>query len=395
LKKTIREKAEAISDQLVEIRRDLHEHPEIGLQETRTSAIVAEKMNQLGLDVKTGIGGTGVAGLLTGGSPGRTIAIRADMDALPIKEDTGLAFASKNNGVMHACGHDGHVAMALGAARILSEMRDELEGNIKFIMQPAEENSGGASSLVEEGILEDPKVDAIIALHIGTIESPGKLTIIEGPFGASSAVFMISINGKGGHSSEPHECIDPIHVATHAIMAIQTMIPRTLDARDPVVVSICSIQSGTAFNVIPDSVHLGGTVRTLSDRHHDEMPERLEEVVRGITATFGASYDFTYIQVTPVPANEPEMTRLMRGVAEELWGAENVVLDTDGPYMASEDYSHYLQKILGVMGFLGARNEDGTPYPPHHPKFDFDERCLPRGAELLAATAIKFLNGKL
>jgi amidohydrolase len=393
LKKRIREKAETLSDRLVEIRRDLHENPEIGLEEIRTSAIAAEELSRLGLEVKTGIGSTGVAGLLTGGSPGRTIAIRADMDALPIKEDTGLAYASKNDGVMHACGHDGHVAMALGAASILAEIRADIKGNVKFIMQPAEESYGGAKEMVEEGVLEDPRVEAIIALHIDTREPPGKLTIKAGPIGASAAVFMISINGKGGHGSEPHECIDPIHVATHAIAAIQTMIPRTLDARDPVVVSVCSIQSGTAFNVIPESVHFGGTVRTLSDKRREEMPEKLEEVVRGITSTFGAGYDFAYIQGAPVPANEPEMTRLMERVAAELWGAESVV-DMGMPHMGAEDYSYYMQKVPGVMGMLGARKENGTVYPPHHPKFDFDERCLPRGAELLAATAIEFLNGK-
>jgi amidohydrolase len=367
LKKRIREKAETLSDRLVEIRRDLHENPEIGLEEIRTSAIAAEELSRLGLEVKTGIGSTGVAGLLTGGSPGRTIAI--------------------------TCGHDGHVAMALGAASILAEIRADIKGNVKFIMQPAEESYGGAKEMVEEGVLEDPRVEAIIALHIDTREPPGKLTIKAGPIGASAAVFMISINGKGGHGSEPHECIDPIHVATHAIAAIQTMIPRTLDARDPVVVSVCSIQSGTAFNVIPESVHFGGTVRTLSDKRREEMPEKLEEVVRGITSTFGAGYDFAYIQGAPVPANEPEMTRLMERVAAELWGAESVV-DMGMPHMGAEDYSYYMQKVPGVMGMLGARKENGTVYPPHHPKFDFDERCLPRGAELLAATAIEFLNGK-
>jgi amidohydrolase len=394
LKKIIREKAEAISDWLVEIRRDLHEYPEIGLEETRTSAIVAEKLIQLGLDVKTGIGGTGLAGFLEGGTPGRIIAIRADMDALPIEEDTGLPFASKNQGVMHACGHDGHVAMALGAARILSEMRENVKGGVKFIMQAAEENYGGAKDMVEEGVLEDPTVDAIIALHISTIESPGKLIIKPGPIESSAGVFMISVNGKGGHSSTPQACVDPIHIAAHIITTLQTMIPRMLDARDPVVLSVCSIQGGTAFNVIPDSVHFGGTVRTLSDSRQAEMPEKMEEIVRGITATFGADYDFTYIQGAPVTANEPAMTTLMQEAAAELWGAENV-LDMGIPHMGSEDYSYYLQQVPGVMGLLGARKEGGTAYPSHHPKFDFDERCLPRGAELLAATAIKFLHGKL
>jgi amidohydrolase len=205
---------------------------------------------------------------------------------------------------------------------------------------------------------------------------------------------MVSVNGKGGHSSTPQACVDPIHIAAHIITTLQTMIPRTLDARDPVVLSVCSIQGGTAFNVIPESVHFGGTVRTLSDKRQAEMPRKMEEIIRGVTSTFGASYDFNYIQGAPVTANEAGMTRLMTEAAEELWGAENV-LDMGLPHMGSEDYSYYLQKVPGVMGLLGARTESEKVYPSHHPKFDFNESCLPRGAELLAATAIKFLNGKL
>ena len=393
MRETIGQKARDMADWLVEIRRDLHEHPEIGMQETRTAGKVAEILEGLGLSVKTGVGITGVVGMLEGASEGRTIAIRADMDALPIEEETGLPFASKNQGAMHACGHDGHTAMALGAARILSEMRADLQGGVKFIMQPAEENYGGARDLVEEGVLDDPSVDAIIALHINTGDDVGKLVIKSGPIGASADAFMISINGKGGHGSEPQGCIDPIHIAAHAITSIQTMIPRSLDARDPVVVSVCSIQGGTAFNIIPDSVHFGGTVRTLSVERQKEMPKRLEDIVRGVTSTFGATFDFTYIHGAPVTANEPGMTDLMRGTAAELWGAESV-LDMGKPHMGSEDYSYYLQKVPGVMGMLGARIEGGSSYPAHHPRFDFDERCLPLGAELLAATAVKFLSGE-
>lgn len=393
MKTRIRQESEKLCDWLVEIRRDLHAHPEIGLQEVRTSAKVAQHLKELGLGVRTGIGTTGVIGLLEGGSSGGAIAIRADMDALPITEETGLPFASKSQGVMHACGHDGHVAMALGAARLLADVRDKIRGNVKFIMQPAEENYGGARDLVEEGALENPHVDGIIALHIEADLEVGKLELKAGPIGASADVFMISINGKGGHGSEPQACVDPIHVAAHVITAMQTMIPRTLDARDPVVVSVCSIQGGSAFNVIPDNVHFGGTVRTLSNKRRKVMPSKLEEIVRGITATFGATFDFTYIHGAPVTANETGMTELMRGVAAELWGAESVV-ELEKPHMGSEDYSYYCEKVPGVMGFLGARKQ-GEHYPAHHPKFDFDERCLPLGAELLAATALTFLNGRL
>jgi amidohydrolase len=392
MKEEIRKKSEKLFDWLVEIRRDLHAHPEIGLQEIRTSAKVAEELRALGLEVQTGIGTTGVVGLLRGGSPGRTIAIRADMDALPITEETGLPFASKNKGVMHACGHDGHVAMALGTARVLSELRERLRGNVKFIMQPAEENYGGARNLVEEGALENPAVDAIIALHIDAHEPPGKLAIKAGPIGASVDVFMVSINGKGGHSSEPQKTVDPIHVAAHTIIALQTMITRALDARDPVVISVCSIQGGTAFNVIPDNVHFGGTVRTLSEEQRREVPKRMEDIVRSAASTWGATADFTYIHGASVTANEPGMTDLLRRTAVDLWGSGGVV-EMQKPHMGSEDYCYFLEKVPGAMGMLGAAKTGEPQYPGHHPKFDFDEKCLPLGVQLLALSAVKFLNG--
>jgi len=316
------------------------------------------------------------------------------MDALPITEETGLPFASLNQGVMHACGHDGHVAMALGTARVLSELREHLKGDVKFIMQPAEESYGGAKDLVEEGVLVNPAVDAIIALHIDVHEPVGKLSIKSGPIGASVDVFMITVTGKGGHSSEPHACVDPIHVAAHAVTALQTMITRTLDARDPVVLSVCSIQGGTAFNVIPDSVHFGGTVRTLSEEQRKEVPIRIEDIVRSITATWGATYDFTYIHGAPVTSNDFATTELMKRVAVELWGPDGIV-EMQKPHMGSEDYCFYLEKVPGAMGMLGAAKGGETNYPGHHPKYDFDERCLPLGVQLLASTAVRYLNGKL
>ena len=394
LKKKIKAEAKNIADWVIEIRRDIHAHPELGLQETRTSGLVAEHMRGLGLEVKTDIATTGVTGLLRGGKPGRTLAIRADMDALPIKEMTGLPFASRNDGVMHACGHDAHVAMALGAARILSGMRDSIHGNVKFIIQPAEENFGGASDMIEEGVLEDPKVDAIIALHVEAPARLGALVIKEGPIMASADAFMVSINGKGGHSSEPQGCNDPIHIAAHTITALQTMIPRTLDARDPVVVSVCSIQAGTALNIIPDSAHFGGTVRTLSNKRRAEMPEKMEDIIRGITSTFGATYDFSYIEGVSVTLNDPAITRMMQDIARELWGTDGVI-EKENPLMGSEDYSLFLQKVPGAMGFLGASKGAGADYPAHHPKFDIDERCLQYGVELHCAAAIKFLNGEI
>jgi amidohydrolase len=391
MKDEIIQKSENLFDYLVEVRRDLHAHPEVGLQEVRTSKKVAEELRKIGLDVQTGIGTTGVVGLLRGGSLGRTIAIRADMDALPVTEQTGLPFASESSGVMHACGHDGHVAMALGTARVLAELREKISGNVKFIMQPAEESYGGASDMVEEGVLQNPAVDAIIALHIDTHEPVGKLSLKSGAIGASVDVFMVSVNGKGGHSSEPQKSVDPIHVAAHAITALQTMITRTLDARDPVVLSVCSIQGGTAFNVIPDNVHFGGTVRTLSEEQRTMIPKRMEDIIRSVTATWGATFDFTYVHGAPVTANEPGMTDLMSRTAADLWGPESVV-DMQKPHMGSEDYCYYLQKVPGAMGFLGAAKE-GNPYPGHHPKFDFDERSLPLGVQILALTAVNFLNG--
>lgn len=393
MKKKIREAAKKISDWVVEIRRDVHAHPELGLEETRTSAKVAEHLEQLGLEVRRNVGSTGVVGLLRGGEPGCTLAIRADMDALPIREETGLPFASQNEGVMHACGHDAHVAMALGAARVLSGMRADIRGNVKFIFQPAEESYGGAKGMIDEGAMENPTVDAIIALHVDAHENVGKLVIKEGAVTASADVFMISINGRGGHGSQPQTCIDPIHIAAHTITAMQTMIPRTLDARDPVIVSVCTFQAGTAFNVIPESVHFGGTVRTLSNERRIEMSKKMEDIIRGITSTFGATYDFSYIQGVPTTINDPATTDVMRRMATELWGADGVV-EREHPMMGSEDYSLFVQKVPGAMGFLGASTGGAEVFPIHHPKFNIDEGCLQCGVELHCATAIKFLNGE-
>ncbi len=393
MKNKIKAKSEQLFDWLVEIRRDLHAHPEIGLQEFRTAKKVAEELRALDLEVQTGIGTTGVVGLLRGGAPGRTIAIRADMDALPITEETGLPFASENQGAMHACGHDAHVAMALGAARVLSELREDINGNVKFIMQPAEESWGGAKDLVEEGVLENPAVDSIIALHVDVHEPVGKLAIRTGPIGASVDVFMISINGKGGHSSEPQACVDPIHIAAHAVIALQTMITRTLDARDPVVLSVCSFQGGTAFNVIPDSVHFGGSVRTLSEEQRKEIPRRIESIVRSVASTWGATFDFAYIHGAPVTSNDFATTEMFRNVAAELWGPESIV-EMQKPHMGSEGYCYYLEKVPGTIGMLGAAKAGNVHYPGHHPKFDIDERCLPLGVQLLASTAAKYLNGR-
>jgi amidohydrolase len=282
--------------------------------------------------------------------------------------------------------------MALGTARALSELRGKLKGNVKFIMQPAEENYGGAKNLVEEGALENPAVDAIIALHIDVHEPAGKLSIKSGPIGASVDVFMVSVNGKGGHSSEPQKAVDPIHVAAHAITALQTMITRTLDARDPVVISVCSIQGGTAFNVIPDNVHFGGTVRTLSEEQRKEVPKRMEDIVASTASTWGATADFTYVHGAPVTANEPGMTELMRQTAIDLWGPGGVV-EMQKPHMGSEDYCYFLEKVPGAMGMLEAAKTGEAQHPGHHPKFDFDEKCLPLGVQILALSAVKFLHG--
>lgn len=388
----IRTRAQALAQSVIDVRRDIHSNPELGNCERRTPALVADTLRPLGFDIREGVGGTGVVATLRGGRPGRTIALRADMDALPLNEESDHAYRSCVPGVMHACGHDGHVAMALGAARVLHELRDHLRGNVRFLFQPAEETIGGANEMIADGCLAaDPPVDAVFGLHLWPLMPAGQLSLKPGPIMASADLLRIVVKGEGGHASEPHTCTDPVPVAAQVINNLQALITRRFDARSPVVVTITYMQAGSAFNIIPPEVVLGGTVRTVDPEVRAAVPARIEHLVRHTTAAFGADAEVTYIRGSGVVMNHPGFTGFVRQTIQAARGSESIH-DMAQPIMGAEDFGAFLEQVPGAFAFLGARPTHQEPYPCHHPRFDIDEQALPEGVEILATVAMKFLD---
>ena len=395
----VEELARQATPALIEWRRDFHTHPELSNREERTARVVAGHLREMGIEeITTGVARHGVVGLIRGGKPGPVVALRADMDALPIQEDTDLPFASQNAGVMHACGHDAHTAMLLGAAKILVQMRDEMPGTVKLIFQPAEEGApageeGGASLMVEQGVLEDPHVSAIFGLHINTDLEAGKLAYRYGALLASVDRFRITITGKQSHAAMPWKGVDPIVASAHVITAIQTIASRKIDARRPVVVSIGIIRAGTAWNIIPQEVHLEGTIRT-----HDVEVRRLaarefHRLVEQTAAAHGATAEIDFDDYGPVVWNDPKLGKLMKPTLERAAGQQNLV--EAEPVMGGEDFAQYALKVPGMFFFLGVRNESiGAIHPVHTPKLMIDEAALPLGARALALLAIDFLRSR-
>jgi amidohydrolase len=390
---TLSPDVQAVFKETVKIRRDLHQHPELGYQEVRTSARVAEILKSLGLEVKTGVSKTGVVGLLQGEHPGKTILLRADMDALPVQEENETPYASQNSGVMHACGHDGHTSMLLMAAKVLAQRRGRLRGNVKFMFQPAEEGPGGAKPMIEAGVLKDPTVEAALGIHLWNDLLLGQIGVQSGPIMASTDQLEIIIRGKGGHGAKPQAAVDPIVAAAHVITALQTLISRERDPLKAVVLSIGAIQGGEAFNVIPSEVKLLGTVRTLSEDLFEAMPGRIERVVQGATAALGAKGEVRYTRLYPSTVNDVGMAGLVEGVATELVGEERIVRHP--ATMGGEDMSFFLNEVPGCYFFIGSSNPDRSlDYPHHHPRFDFDEAALGVGIEMLTRTVETYLNEK-
>ena len=390
--KRITEEAERAFPKMVEIRRDLHAHPELSFQETRTSDKVASVLEGLGLEVKRNIATTGLIGLLRGASDGPTIALRADMDALPISEKTGLAFASKNSGVMHACGHDGHMAMLLGAAMILTEMRDSLRGNVKFIFQPGEEGYAGAAQMIEEGVLEDePRIEAAFAMHLDPMSPSGSFATRGGPVMACADLFTLTIIGKGGHGAMPHTTVDPVLVSAHVITALQAIRSRQAPPMDSVVLSICTVHAGDGPTIIPDAVELSGTVRMFNSALREKIPSMMEQIIEGVTSAFGAKHSLSYVHGYPATVNYPDFAELALSAAADALGSENS-RRLESPRMPSEDFSFFLEKVPGAFAILGARPPDKEPAPSHSPRSDIDERALVAGAKTHAAVAFRYLG---
>ncbi|HEV2226656.1 MAG TPA: carboxypeptidase CpsA [Nitrososphaerales archaeon] len=381
--------------EIIKTRRTVHQHPELAYHEEATSKLVADRLESLGVEVRRRVGGTGVLGTLKGSKKGRVVALRADMDGLPVQELADVEFKSKVNGVMHACGHDTHVAMLLGAARILSEHRDELAGTVKFLFQPAEEHGGkgGAKPMIEDGVMSDPKVDYVFGLHIDSATKSGEIAVREGALMAAPDTFKVKIIGSGGHGSEPHETVDPIYVAAHVILALQGVSSRMIDPVRPFVITVGAVHAGTKENIIPDEAMLDGTIRTLDEATRKRAKKKVEEVAKGVCRSFGAKAEVEFLEdAYPVTINDPKATEKAVKVLRRIPGIKIKEME---PILGGEDFSRFLQKAPGTFYFLGTDNPaKGCVYPNHSSKFKVDEDVLKFGAASLAMLAFEFGSPK-
>ncbi len=382
--------AAALRDELVARRRDFHRHPELAFEETRTAGIVAQELAKLGLEVQTGVGKTGVIGLLEGELDGPTVLVRADMDALPIQEENTFEHASAQPGVMHACGHDGHTTIALGVAKLLSRHRDRMAGRVKFVFQPAEEIVGGAKAMIADGALRDPTPDVSMGLHLWNGMPFGRLGVADGPVMAGSSTFTLKIVGKGGHAASPHQAVDPVVCAAQIIIAFQTIVSRNTNPLDSAVISVTQLDAGTAFNIIPQGVEMHGTIRAFRLEVRDLIERRMGEISQGIGEAMGCATDLVIEHhVLPV-VNHPEVGARLRAVFGRMLGAD--ALELDERTMGAEDVGLFMTDIPGMYFFLGAAVPDQEIYyGHHHPRFDFCEDSLPLGAALLAAAAAEYV----
>jgi amidohydrolase len=392
--------AESILPDVVELRRRVHRRPEIGLQLPLTQALIADELERLGLNAKPGGSTSSVVSTINGGRPGPTILLRADMDALPLNEDTGLDFASEVGGAMHACGHDAHVAMLLGAARLLVERRDEIPGRVLLMFQPGEEGYAGARYMIDEGLLDVPTEDGFgpvtgaFAIHIGTRYPTGAIRIRPDAQMASSDVISITVHGQGGHASAPHMAIDPIAVAAEIIIGLQTMVTRRVDPFDPAVITIANVVAGTTNNIIPETAFMKGTLRTLSEATRARIKPQIEHLAESIASAHGASAEVAIEAGYPVTVNDATFTAFVLDVARELVG-EDRVEELRAPIMGAEDFSYVLQRVPGAMAFLGAAPEgvDPATVPQNHSnRVVFDEAALPAGIALYVAVAFAHLE---
>lgn len=395
---TVDELAAAINDQVVTWRRDIHANPELGMQEFRTAGLVADHLESLGIEVQTGVGGTGVVGVLRGGRPGPVVALRADMDALPVTEMADVPFASEvtamwqgqETGVMHACGHDNHVAILMGVASVLSEMRDDLPGTVKFLFQPAEEGPGGAAPMLEDGAFEDPRPDAVFGLHV--FPNPvGTIGYRPGGMLASADGLRIVVRGVQTHGAMPWGGVDPIVTASQIVVGLQTVVSRQVDLTDsPAIVTIGQIEGGNRGNIIPDTVLMIGTIRTLNPDTRDLVHERVRRMAENIAVANGAEAEVTIDLGYPVTVNDPDLTRRMAPTLERIVGDGAIVMP---PLTGAEDFSYFAQEVPGFFVGLGVGADDPSlVHPNHSPYFYADERALPIGVRTMAGLAIDFLT---
>jgi amidohydrolase len=388
----VQQKTESIQKDMVELRRHFHKFPEISNKEVKTAALLLEKMEAIGLEVKSGLAGTGLTGLLRGGHPGKTIGIRAEMDALPIQDKKETPYRSGIPGVMHACGHDLHMAATLGTAQILSEYKEQLHGNVKFIFQPSEEKISGAERMISAGILQDPDVSAIFGFHAFPPLPTGVIGIKYGVMMASADRFSIHIYGKSGHAAKPHLGVDAILIASMVINAIHHIISRSIDPVHPAVVSIGMIRGGSAENIISDHVEMRGTIRAVSEEVREPIAHKIDDIARGITEGMGGRYRFNLERGSPPLDNHPGITRLVELSAEEIIGADRVIR-LEEPSMGGEDFSYYIEHVPGSYFRLGTGSEEkDTCHYLHSDFFDVDEDAIKEAVKVLCWSTIQYLN---
>ncbi|MDO5116225.1 MAG: M20 family metallopeptidase [Synergistaceae bacterium] len=386
---------EDLQDYIVGIRRDLHQIPELGLNLPETQAYICAELDRLGIDYKKNEGDSGIIGEIKGGHPGKTVLLRADIDALPIQEDTGLPFSSKHEGKMHACGHDSHAAMLLGALRVLAAHRGELNGNVRFVFQTAEEISKGAQQAIKEGVTEG--VDAVFGLHIGSILGgslpSGTLSVVPGCCMASFDRFVINVKGSGCHGSTPEKGIDPVTIAANIVLSLQEIVAREIAGTKPSVLTIGMINGGFAYNVIPSEVKIEGTIRALEEPVRMQLAKRIEEISRNIAAAFRGSVDFLMDWGAPPVINDEKMAALAAEAAKKVLGGGDVKTSQDAPNMGGEDFAYYLAEKPGAFMFLSsADHAKCTDVPHHNPKFMIDEDVLHKGSAVFVSIVEDFLG---
>ena len=389
---TLLEEALKINDETVARRRDFHQHPELGFREFRTSNIVSDTLTDLGMDVTTGIAETGVIGLLRGQADSPVLLLRFDMDALPIQEETGAPYASQEDGKMHACGHDCHTAVGLSVAKLLAERREQIQGTVKFVFQPAEELDGGAARMIAEGVLENPQPDFVMGMHVWNEQPVGWYGLTPGPSMAGADIFTVKVTGKGGHGAHPHKTADPIMAVVQIVSALQTIVSRNVNPLDSAVVSVCQVSAGSANNIIPQEAVFAGTLRAFKPEVAQMVKERFYTLIEDLAEAMGCQAAIDFLKVTEPVINDPALAELMAETA--LACDPDAVIDTNFQTMGGEDFSLMMQAAPGCFMMVGSANpERGLDYGHHHPKFDIDEACLPYAVAIMAEGALKVLGG--
>lgn len=391
LQKTIYNAALEEEEGVKQVRRHLHQHPELSFQEEKTAAYICSRLEQLGIRYQKQIGGTdGILACLGPSTAEKAVLLRADMDALPIEEQTGAPYASQNPGVMHACGHDAHTAILLGVCRVLKKLEKQLPVAVKLAFQPGEETDGGAAPMIAAGVLNDPNVLACAALHMDPDLECGKITVKNGPLYASPDEFDLTIYGAGGHGAQPHLCTDPIMIAAEVIQSLQTIVSRKTDPFLPAVVSVCSMHAGNATNIIPDTAFLSGTARAMTQDMRDFLEKEIADIVSAVCKRYGAEYDFQFRKMFPPLINDNATAKRLHASAKRYLSPDNAIWG-GASTMAGEDFAYFAQAVPSALFKLGCRNEKkGIVSPLHSPKFDIDETCLKYGIMIFSDFALRY-----